>query len=276
MDSVFVGCPNTPKDFKGYTLILPSVSVGNVGQLSVDLLVTTLELVKVGYIHTDCVLPVCGNDAFSQSRDTQGSLVTTTEVYFSEEKKLVVVQQRAPYVKGKQKEYCERLIEWIQSYHFDKVLLLTSSYAHERVDSQLQGTPLRYIATPVLQQTCGSILKDELKWFQLEKRESVWGKAAEDSKQEIPEEAKNIFIPGGGIARRLFIQGCKDNIPLAVVLVFCAEGNNVPDAMILASSINEWLKLLPSIQSSTTSTQQWKIPNSWNLLFGSSFDKTIY
>ena len=43
----------------------PSVSVGNVGQLAADLLISTLWMNKVGYLYDDSILPVVGNDPFA-------------------------------------------------------------------------------------------------------------------------------------------------------------------------------------------------------------------
>ena len=56
----------------------PCVSVGNVGQLAVDLLISTLELEKVGRLHSECVLPVVGNDPFSE-KSNNCSLMTAIE-----------------------------------------------------------------------------------------------------------------------------------------------------------------------------------------------------
>ena len=39
--------------------------MGNVGQLTVDLLVSSLPTERVGYLYDDSVLPVIGNDPFT-------------------------------------------------------------------------------------------------------------------------------------------------------------------------------------------------------------------
>ena len=45
----------------------PAVSIGNVGQLAVDLLVHTLKLTRVGVLDSQYVLPSVGNDAYTES-----------------------------------------------------------------------------------------------------------------------------------------------------------------------------------------------------------------
>ena len=46
-------------------MIQPCVSVGNVGQLAADLVISTLCMTKVGYLHDDSIVPVIGNDPFA-------------------------------------------------------------------------------------------------------------------------------------------------------------------------------------------------------------------
>lgn len=64
----------------------PSESVGNVGQLCIDLLTTTLgslpssELKRVGYIYSPALLPAVGNDAFATYKSPPtGELCTAME-----------------------------------------------------------------------------------------------------------------------------------------------------------------------------------------------------
>ena len=83
-------------DLTGYTLILPSVAVGNVGQLSVDLLISTLELKKCGRIFNSAFIPIVGADPYDE---TNQEICTSLDLYYSSEKKLVVLQIRAPVVK---------------------------------------------------------------------------------------------------------------------------------------------------------------------------------
>ena len=60
------------------------MSVGNVGQLTVDLLVSTMHMEKVGYLSTDAVYPVVGNDPFrAPGPSGKCELVTATEGMFS-------------------------------------------------------------------------------------------------------------------------------------------------------------------------------------------------
>ncbi|KAI8504748.1 Proteasome assembly chaperone 2 [Branchiostoma belcheri] len=270
---MFVSCEKEPNIPKGYTLILPAVCVGNVGQLTVDLIIHTLSMERIGYLHTDCLLPMVGNNPFSTSQDDASQLATGTEVYRSVEKNIVAVQQRAPLVRGKQSEFRRRLLEWAKQCGFSRVVLLTSSHAYERIDAQMTGTQLRYLLSPELEKSVGEVV-GKLKWTQLERRRLYPGVEHREG-----EEQTGVFIPGGGIARKFYQECCEADFPLAVLLTFCAEGDNIPDAFSLANYLNQWLQLVPSRKSGGkggTPQAEWKIPSSWTLLFGSTHPPDLY
>jgi proteasome assembly chaperone 2 len=57
----------TSPNFNGFTLVLPALTLGNVGQLAVDLMLNTLlphgtEL--LGYIESSLLLPISGANPF--------------------------------------------------------------------------------------------------------------------------------------------------------------------------------------------------------------------
>ena len=81
----------------GCTLVLPAVSTANVGQLAVDLLISTLALPRVAYLEHDAVLPCVGNDPYVAPC---GNVATSMELYADASKALVVMQQRAPVTPG--------------------------------------------------------------------------------------------------------------------------------------------------------------------------------
>ena len=89
------------------TIVLqPSVSVGNVPQLTVDLILNTLKLERVGWINDDSLLPVVGNDALDFTRPA-GYLHTGAEG----ESKPVVFNQKGMY-----SNIHVHLIEYVNPY----------------------------------------------------------------------------------------------------------------------------------------------------------------
>ena len=150
--------------FKGTTLILPSVSIGNVPQLSTDLLLSTLNLDRVGCIEDENVImvlgpadkpgsePSCGTSTTSSSSSQQLSLAV--EVFQSKDGKWTIVQQRSPTVRHRSHFFADNLVQFIRESEFEQVLLLASADGARRIDVQLRsGTPVRYIASPALPQS---------------------------------------------------------------------------------------------------------------------------
>ncbi|KAM9308332.1 proteasome assembly chaperone 2 [Gastrophryne carolinensis] len=248
----------------GSTLLMPAVSVGNVGQLAIDLIVSTLDMKKVGYFYTDCLVPMVGNNPYATSEDNANELCTNAEVYALPSKNLTVLQIRSPLIKKKSKCFCQAVISWIRKCAFSKVVLLSSSHAYQRNDQQLFGTPFRYLVTPALQSSVADVMK-ELKWKELEKVSLYPG---------INDEEKRISIPGGGFTKQMFDDCSSGDIKLAVVFKFCAEGDNIPDAFDLLSHLNRWLLLVDLPADSVPS--HWKMPSSWRLLFGSGLPPALY
>lgn len=63
----------------------PAVAVGNVGQLAVDLIVSTLNMSRVGFIHTDCLIPMAGNNPYTTCKEDAEELHTPAEGIQSKE-----------------------------------------------------------------------------------------------------------------------------------------------------------------------------------------------
>lgn len=127
-----------------YSLIVPAVSVGNVGQLAADLLINSLKLEKLGYVWHGSVIPVAGGDPFGSS----GTVSTGCEVFYSRKLELVVMQIRSGIVRSKG-EFPQFVCAWAKQEGIRQIVILTGSSAHERRDEQLAGEPLRYIFCPL-------------------------------------------------------------------------------------------------------------------------------
>ncbi|XP_054771511.2 proteasome assembly chaperone 2-like [Lytechinus pictus] len=186
------------------TKLSPAISVGNIGQLTCDLIINTLKLTKTGCFSDQSLQPLCGNDAFHSEGIAAGKLVTSAEVYESREKKIVVIQQRADLVQGRTSEFRRKLIDWIKESGFSKVLLLTSCFAYEKTDAHIQSNTYRYLMTPSLEAKRDEFVSNLLKYSRLEKKPVEEGLEL-TSQQDIPEAGRDIHLPGGGIARKLFI-----------------------------------------------------------------------
>lgn len=49
------------------------------GQLAADLIISTLDMVRAGHFHTDCLIPMMGNNPYSSGEDDVALLSTNAE-----------------------------------------------------------------------------------------------------------------------------------------------------------------------------------------------------
>lgn len=63
---------------------------------------------------------------------------------------------------------------------------------------------------------------------------------------------------------------CAEDLPLAVLLLFCSEGDNIPDALTLVNQLNDWLHLLDNPVSSSqefTACAAKEHQNTWGAIY---------
>lgn len=235
-------------NFEGNTLVLPSLSIGNVGQLAIDLIVSTLSLPRVGYLDNPHVLPIVGNDSLDGKN---GHLALNLEVFKAPSSNVTFLQQRAPVIKGRNALYAESLINWIKESSFKEVILLFSTDASHRVDLQLTGSQLRYLQTDSFQ----SDIIQKLGWLQLE-----------NISKETPIKK--------GTVTYFILDKCKSlGVPLLILIAFVSEGNNIPEGKQMATWLNQFNTIIPEGEGSIS----WKMPSSWHsLLEGPPLDKTLF
>jgi len=246
---------------KDYTLVMPAVSVGNVGQLSVDLLISSVRPTKLAKLDHPVFIPVNGSDPYDEK---EKDLATAAELYISHEKQLVIFQIRSLLVKEYCTDFLNKLTQWMQSCLFAKTVLLTSCHSYERIDSQLVGSPYRYTTTASVKPETAETFKN-LGWTALETRRPVCS----------PQEKDILFYPGGGFTSQLYKLCEKLDIALITLLIFCAEGDNMGGVLLVANELNRWLKLV-SMTESDNEIPRWKFPFSWKLFFGNPPPMTIY
>lgn len=234
-------------NLEGYTLIIPSVAVGNVGQLACDLLISSLSMKRISSIYSPALIPVLGYDPYDL---LSNNLSSCCEVYKCAAKNIAVMQVRAPLVYKYAREFLEDLIVSYKGQGVKDVIILTSSFAHER--KHIQTSPFRYLASEL------SIYKDKLlsrNWLE----------------HELIDGGVKIF--GGGFASLLF-EVCKGNaMPCLILYKYCSEGDNIPDAYDMVNSLTD---VVPLFSEKKDFLDQLVKPVSWKLLFGRPAPSDIY
>lgn len=222
---------------KDYTLIIPSTCVGNVSQLTSDLLIENLKMTKIADSWSPATPPLVGLSAFSHVTD---KITTAAELYVSPTKKLAVFQIRTPLTAPLMGEFFQKLVEFAQSEQVKQVVILTSSYGYEK--HSVQGSDFMYKSNKEL------------------------GKVPELEMSYTPK------ILGGGYALQMFERFVEANVDTIILYKYVSEGDNIPDAVALLLKLNEIIQLIDKQEEE----EGLKMPVSWKYLFGNRAPTEIY
>lgn len=228
-------------DLKDFTLIIPSVAVGNVAQLTVDLLITTYNLKKVATIWHLAIIPAAGSDPFIP---TSKELSTACELYVNEEYKIAAVQLRSGLEFNRTIAFIKTLRQSLKSFCLKNVVILTSSHAYEM--HNVQSNVFRYISN----EDCELMKKLDIPVF------------------ETNADGKYL-VHGSGFAVKMY-EMLKDDLKCTVLIRYCYEGDNRPEAESLLKLVVEVVNL------STENLKNIVVPFSWQFVFGNPPPINIY
>ena len=122
--------PVRDHSFANSTLLFSTIGIGNVSQLSVDIILNTLELPLVGYLDSEYLLPFAGQRAL----DYSDHLNCPLEVYGRDN--LTIVQLRSVPMKNCWNSFLREFLAWTASQKFHNIIALGSadrSYSNESV-----------------------------------------------------------------------------------------------------------------------------------------------
>jgi len=280
---------------RGKTLVIPSISVGNVGQLGVDVILTNVSKRKVGYWYDrDVMYSVCTDPYFSSStaRNTKkmksleqkvsvnGSISLSIEVFEVLNSSLIIVQQRAPVLShARNKRYVENLSNWIKENQFKEVIVLGSREAYVRKDRQIQGSPFYFLVcgAKTYQKQTESLAKglSWALWSDLEKP-VLQTTLLDDLDPETVSEKEylntdtlfrsdpSVFLFGGGITKYLYEMSHEKKFNLLALVSFSNEGHNAEDGIDLGKALLRYLHQIIGLKF----TEPLQVPLSWNSVFG--------
>ncbi|KAI5965311.1 uncharacterized protein KGF55_001532 [Candida pseudojiufengensis] len=211
------------------TLILPTISIGNLPQLTVDLLINNFNFVKIGYLNDLYLYPFASPIDYV-SNPIEG-ISHAIEVYYSKDLNLTVVQQRSPIIPSYTTPFInEVIVPFIQN--FKQVIVLNSADSG-LIESVNSGDILIYdnedLSTNLEKLTITNSPEDE--------------------------DKNSIFM--SKLLKSLKI-GKKDN--LKVLISYNYEGDNFDDAIKMINKLIEILKI--------SKPGDWQKPISWKGVYG--------
>ncbi|KAM5549056.1 hypothetical protein ABKV19_000462 [Rosa sericea] len=265
------------------TLILPALSIGNVGQLAVDLLVASTKAERVGFLDSPYVLPCVGNDAYGPV--PQGHLALPLEAYESASNGMALIQQRSPVVKGRMIEFAKKLADYVAASGKKHVIVLSSlDFGRwQRIDMS-SGSQMHYLSSSNADGTddyCEKLGWKRLQDYNPNQRSWKYLNTLADG-NAMPEdslpfegelEEEEYYYPSLPFAA-LFSSFKAKGLKVTCILCYCSEGDNTHDAFHLAEAACKLLGVSPS--NFHGNTDNWLIPISWKTVYGPPADMSLF
>lgn len=265
------------------TLLLPALSIGNVGQLAIDLLISSSQAKRVAFLDEPSVLPCVGNDAYGPI--PEGDLALPLEAYESPQHSLTFVQQRSPVIKGMMVEFAKNFAQFISSIGKKHVVILSSLDSGRRKTIDLSSdVQIHYLSSANDDGTDTSC--EELGYKQLEEynpSQRRWQHLFNLAQGEpIPEDALDVDDElvhddyFAGLPFAALFSCCKaEGLKVTCLLHYCSEGDNIPDSFLLADAACKLLGLSPD-KFCGNEPGGWAIPLSWKTVYGPPPDLSIF
>lgn len=277
-----------------WILLLPAVSVGNVGQLALDLLLSTLPSTHLGHLRSGACLPFAA--PAPAVPEHQSSIVTALELYqlSGTSPPVLVVQQRSPCARGRAAEHARAMLDWATQSGCVEVLLLASANAAGLRDPQLReslngGNVLRGFRVAM---TIFSLEGERLGAKMSQGRMGVpvlesadgdprgWSEEVHDAVEVDREGVEGkvpAFLPSGrrgSFVRTALEEAEGRKMPLAALVQFVHEGDNTGDAAVMAAAAalaigcgtgeGEGEQVKGEVTEVVGElVQGWKVPASW-------------
>lgn len=197
---------------KGYRLVIPSTCVGNVSQLTCDLLIESLKMTKIADCFHESIIPLIGAPAFSHIKD---SITTAAELFHDEGSKVAILQLRSPLATPLMADFFTKLAEFVKAHGIVEVHILTSSYAYEK--RQVSGT-------------------------------NFWCKTNDVKVPDSMPQTTDLKILGGGFAIKMWQTMVEAKIPSIILYKYVSEGDNRSDSVELLQKFDEILPIFDKTQ----------------------------
>ncbi|XP_020591789.1 proteasome assembly chaperone 2 [Phalaenopsis equestris] len=265
------------------TLLLPALSIGNVSQLTIDLLISSLRAKRIAYLDEPSVLPCVGNDAYGPL--PEGDLALPLEAYDSLSHALTLIQQRSPVIKGMMIEFAKSLANFVTAIGKKHIVILSSLDSGKR--KQIDGSSfmqIYYISS--VNDDGHDVDCERLGWKRLEEYkpfERRWKYlkhlAEENLSQEDYIDQEDDLVDDdyyAGLPFAALFVCCKaKGVKVTCLLCYCSEGDNIQDSLQLAEAA---CKLLGIDQENFHGNEPggWVIPLSWKTVYGPPPDMSLF
>jgi len=279
---------------KGSTMWIATVGVGNVAQIAMDVLLTTLsakgQIVRIGFINDRNVKSGVGNDALiaapKRRRNgkgkgdklsglgvaAKGTLHCPIEVFWHSECRMVLVQQRCAVRMGGRGEFVEGLMRFVERYQFETVGVMTTEYITKRSEDETKNNiKMGYVGSPRFDAD-GKVMAP-LQWRSLAM--SGDGKGDGDEEEKLQQNGDSQRRIGHGISRKLYAQCVSEERSAVMVCRYTEDGDNTAESVEYLDSVCKLMDVLNQCPLKLAGTK-WKTPHSLSFANGGRLPNCIY
>lgn len=262
-----------------WTLVFPSVTIGNTPQLALDLILTTLPVTHLAHLRAPSVLPFASPVPSIPPHHT--TLLTALELYRLDNTDIILLQQRAPTASGRADEFAHQLVEWAVAQGCDRFVMLCSSNAaglrglKENTESKPPARPwargFRHVAST--NGVNGSFI-GRMREMGISVMETVTSDQRGWEAQIVDNVARDLgkaecripaFVPTARMSSfvRGMLETCeKRTVDIGGVVQFVHEGDNGGDARVLASVVVVALGIAE--EAVEDAAAKWVVPMAWS------------
>ncbi|XP_071717482.1 uncharacterized protein [Rutidosis leptorrhynchoides] len=265
------------------TLILPALSIGNVGQLAVDLLIASTKAERIGYLDDRNILPCIGNDAYTPT--PPGDLALPLEAYESPSSALTFIQQRSPVVKGMMVEFAKNLADFaVASGKKDIIILSSLDFGRWQTIDMSSGMQIYYLSNTNVDGSDESC--EKLGWKKMKEydpNQKLWKHLENLAKADVSDDdishleddlGEEDYYPSLPFAA-MFSSFKAKGLKVICVLCYCSEGDNIHDAFQLADAACNLAGISPDTFKGN-GDGKWVIPFSWQSVYGPPPDMSLF
>ncbi|RCK55289.1 Proteasome assembly chaperone 2 [Candida viswanathii] len=253
----FIPLPDTPTpDLTTSTLLIPSISLGNIPQLTIDLLIHTFSFVKLGTLDDIYLYPFASPQDYATSVPARHGISHAVEVYHNAALRVCLVQQRSPILPGCVDSYVTKtIVPFVKAGGFKSIVVLDSLDAG--VFEHVRAGDIEVYSSEIL-------LSKSLESLKLS-NETVLEKEEKETDQHsdyVRCLLREFDLPRGEASKS---DAELNDVDVSVLVSFVYEGDNFYDGEKLADKVIDFLGV-------EKKAERWVRPISW---FGAYGDKPV-
>ncbi|GEQ70200.1 hypothetical protein JCM33374_g3876 [Metschnikowia sp. JCM 33374] len=225
---------------RGSVLLVPSISIANIPQLTSDLLLHSLDFEKVATLSDEYLYPFVSPVDHAASSPAPQGVSFGLEVFVCQKQKLSLIQQRAPLMPGfASRHVTEVIAPFVEACSFKHVVVLHSLDAGLARDA-FPGDTRVFTSEDVLTESLSSL------------------KISKTSTQPSA-----VLSQETSPYAQWLIEKISKLSTLSLMIIYAYEGDNLYDAQVMSRKVAEMLSL---------DITDWQTPVSW---FGVYGDKPV-